>query len=67
MPSKSSVTVVPPPPPDPSGSNRIQSKDATGTLGARSDSAAGPIRRLLPNALSGAGRPTGANCWPSVE
>ena len=46
--------------PTPSGSNRIQSKRATGTLGARSDSAAGPICGSA-NVASGAGRPTGRN------
>jgi len=55
-----------PPPPAESGSNRIQSKKASGVDGAESDSAAGPIRGLV-NVLSGAGRPTGRNVSPSKE
>ena len=63
VPSNSSTTPLVPPPPVPSGSNRIQSKRAIGTLGAWSDSAAGPICGLV-NVDSGAGRPTGRNVVP---
>ena len=47
--------------PVPSGSNRIQSKSATGYVGAWSDSATGPICGFSNVASVRAGRPTGRN------
>ena len=66
LPLNSSVKPPPPPPVDPSGLNRIQSNCASGTDGARSESAAGPIFGSVKE-LTGAGRPTGLNVCPSAE
>ncbi len=66
-PSKSSTKLPPPPPPiGSSGLKRIQSKSATGYVGAWSDSATGPIFGLVKLA-SDAGRPTWLNVVPSYE
>jgi hypothetical protein len=66
VPSKLSTTPSEPPPPEPSGSKRIQSKRATGTVGASADRAVGPIFGSA-NAASETGRPTGVNVVPSYE